>query len=95
MSIYDKYNIHGARLCECVGCRKHKRLQYIHGGFFCAKHAAELEDIRRLLVHGKVSGDCFIEYVYRQKELDFRKQIDFGHLHYLSVLLFNLSTTTC
>lgn len=88
-SKYQLYNKNGAQMCHHVGCRKHKRLHYAHGGLFCFKHVNELHSIRDLLVQSKTDKNVYMQIVYRQEELKFRKFFHNGHCKYLLELLDN------
>jgi len=83
MTKYDLYNMHGAPLCHKVGCRKHKKLTYVHRGLFCQKHTAKLDYIRNKLKQAKNKKNIHLELRWRQEEVEFRKTFDKGHCRYL------------
>ena len=83
---YDRYNIHGAILCNAVGCRKHKRLSNKFGGKFCQEHINELYGIRDCLKFAKITKNIYLERYYRQKEIEFRKFPEKNHMHYQAYL---------
>lgn len=73
----DLHNKNGAKLCNAVGCRKHKQLISIYKGLFCAEHIGELSIIRENI---KNTYNTNIELKYREEELLFRKVVDKGHM---------------
>ncbi|KAJ3038070.1 hypothetical protein HDV00_001030 [Rhizophlyctis rosea] len=87
---WDLTNIHGAPLCHAIGCRKHKKIQPHRKGLFCPKHQRELDEIRQYIEAAKVLGDIATERVWRQKEIDFRKMMDEGHLEWQRHLMDRL-----
>lgn len=80
-SAFDRVNRHGARLCDAVGCRRHKRLYSCFRGCFCKRHAEQLAQIREELVQQKGHGAT--EVAMRQMEVLYRKHTCPGHMHYL------------
>ena len=79
-SRYDAVNRNGAELCHAVGCRKHKTLISCFRGRFCPHHAAVLRLIREELSEAKRTRDVVAENAARQREIEFRKFADSGHM---------------
>jgi len=73
----DLHNKNGAKLCDAVGCRKHKKLISMYKGLFCAEHIDELIIIRNNI---KNTYNTNVELKYREEELLFRKVVDKGHM---------------
>jgi hypothetical protein len=82
-SKYELYNKNGARICDAVGCRKHARLVHTRRGWFCPRHAAELEAIRDRLEAAKAASDVAAEVDARRDEAVMRKTVCGGHVHYM------------
>ena len=89
---YDLFNMHGARLCGAVGCRKHKRLYWIGREYFCQQHADQMICIRTMITNIKQRNDrdalnnIHSEITLRQSELALRKRSDAAHYHFLFML---------
>ena len=81
-SHYDLQNINGSLLCHAIKCRKHTKLQFVHGGLFCLKHRKSLDHIREQLQIAKQLDNLSDECVWRQNEIEFRKISDAGHMHW-------------
>jgi hypothetical protein len=48
MSLLNKYdlkNIHGALICQHIGCRKHTKLLYKYDGLFCNIHKTLIQEL--------------------------------------------------
>ncbi len=91
MGRYDFYNQNGDRLCERVGCRKHKRLWFAYQGWFCAEHLTALQQLRAHLLSVKwtrfrTQCTLFQEYSLRLEEYQFRKTVDGGHVYRIRFL---------
>lgn len=82
-SQYDLYNKHGAKLCDAVGCRKHKNLKSAFRGHFCKKHLNIISAIRfnKGLMH-----DNNGELTWRREEMLLRKRFDANHVYYIIAL---------
>jgi hypothetical protein len=52
---YETVNRRGARLCDAVGCRKHKNIELCFGGYFCHKHLLEMQTIRSKITHANLN----------------------------------------
>lgn len=85
MNRFDTHNRNGEKICDSVGCRKHKRLTSVHGGFFCKIHRRELDEIRMNIQFFK-SRLIRHEIEWRTREFLFRKTLDPGHMDYLLYL---------
>lgn len=75
-----QYNRNGDEMCHAFGCRKHKKLKYIFLGKFCKLHVNMLKKIRDGLYYSKKSENIELENYWRQKEIEFRKFHDPGHM---------------
>lgn len=82
MGKFDTSNIHGARLCAAVGCRKHKRLKYVYGDFFCNKHYLIIANIRERIIH--ITPPTEDEIKARVEEQCIRKNRDERHIYYVA-----------
>ena len=73
-SRYSLHNMHGARLCDAVGCRKHARLVERCGGRFCCEHAEMIEGLRK---EWATRGDGSEEDIRAmEREMLLRKRFD-------------------
>ena len=71
----------GNPICHARGCRKRaSSLRAAHRGFFCNLHKRMLSEIRQELQRAKDCGDIHAEALARQREIEFRKQADAGHM---------------
>ena len=82
MGKFDTANINGDRLCAVVGCRKHKKITYIYGDFFCNKHILIMTNIRARIIHSIPPTEDEIKA--RVEEQCLRKTRDRRHIHYLA-----------
>jgi hypothetical protein len=86
---YDLLNSKGLLLCHRVGCQS-TRIRYSYGGFFCFKHFSELKLLRQKIYevpYMKASReDLMIIKEYRQRELEFRKIMDAGHVEFMTAI---------
>jgi hypothetical protein len=76
----DLVNKNGDYLCRAFGCRKHTKLMFKFGDWFCPKHINELIIIRSKITH---DGNDFIA---RLEEIRFRKIICPEHAAYAHTL---------
>lgn len=88
---YDLFNKHGARLCDHVGCRKHKQVKAYAKGMFCTKHRKTLESLRERLQAVKeyphwCNALVKVEIALRTEEMLMRKRFCAKHVKYLRTL---------
>lgn len=75
-------NKNGDEMCHHVGCRKHTRLISKYNGLFCKAHVKDLDEIRTELDRAKRTHDRHKEDVGRQREIEFRKLHEKGHMYW-------------
>ena len=91
-SQYDLINIHGARLCDYVKCRKHTNLIEKFQGIFCEHHAKEIERIRENIFTLKHADDRRTlevvrrEIEWRTEEMLARKRFCAAHVRRVRIL---------
>ena len=87
MSTVDRQ---GRRLCDATGCRKRKGLQYVHRGWFCHRHRAEMAKLRDRVSHCAPDAmdprELRRQYEARTREMLDRKVFDAGHVVYVREL---------
>ena len=77
------HNRNGARLCDRVGCRRHRRLFFAFGGRFCHRHCREVGAIRADVLRAKETGDRELELLARSRNAAIRKRISPGHMAWM------------